>query len=296
MITIFTPTYNRAYTLPKLFESLEAQTSNNFEWLIVDDGSSDGTRELVEHFTTKADFKITYIYQENQGKHVAINTALDKVSTLYFFTVDSDDYLKDNAIELILKKLETIENSKNIIGIASPIEMIDNEGQIVASNINLQYEIMASLNEMAYKNKVIGEFSLILKTSVAKKYPYPVFSNEKFIVESVVSNRMDNNLKLLHITSSLVVGEYRIDGLTTQIKKILVNSPKGASLAYSEKMNNVSIPIVNRKLFTINYWDYESLNNSNFFFKLKKIKSLRLKIYLLSYFISRIFKKYTSIK
>lgn len=113
MITIFTPTYNRAYTLPKLFESLQAQTSNNFEWLIVDDGSSDDTRELVEHFITKADFKITYIYQENQGKHVAINTALDKASNLYFFTVDSDDYLINNALELIFKNWRPLKIQKH---------------------------------------------------------------------------------------------------------------------------------------------------------------------------------------
>ncbi len=163
-LTVFTPAFNRAHLLIRLYESLCNQTCQDFNWLIVDDGSTDETKALVSKWIEENKIPIAYIYQENQGKHVAINTALNKASTLYFFTVDSDDYLKDNAIELILKKLETIENSKNIIGIASPIEMIDNEGQIVASNINLQYEIMASLNEMAYQNKVIGEFSLILKT------------------------------------------------------------------------------------------------------------------------------------
>lgn len=290
MITIFTPTYNRAYTLSKLFESLQRQTSRDFEWLIVDDGSSDNTEELVDYFSKNADFKIIYIYQENQGKHVAINTALKNIQTPYFLTVDSDDYLKNNAVDIVYEKLTFIKDSKTIIGLASPIEMINNQGEAFP-NKSLQSEIIASQNEMAYEHNVIAEFSLILKTSVAKKYPYPIFQGEKFIVESVISNRMDNNFKLLHITSSIVIGEYRSDGLTAQIKKILSNNSKGASLAYNEKMNNSNIPFANRKSFVKNYWDYESLHNKNFLLKLKKISSIRLKIYILFYFINRIMKK-----
>lgn len=290
-LTIFTPTYNRAYILPKLFESLQSQTSKDFEWLIVDDGSSDNTKDLVEDFKSKANFKITYIYQENQGKHVAINTALRNINTSYFVIVDSDDYLKNNAISIIYEKLATIKDSKTIIGLASPIEMTNNEGNTIFSNKNLKSEIISSQIEMAYKYNVIAEFSLILKTSVAKQYPYPIFPDEKFIVESVISNRMNNNFKLLHITSSIVIGEYRIDGLTAQIKKILANNPKGASLAYNEKMNNFNIPFTKRKYFAKNYWDYESLTNKNFLLKLNKINSIRLKIYILFYFINRIVKK-----
>lgn len=290
-LTIFTPTYNRAYILPQLFDSLLAQSNKNFEWLIVDDGSSDNTKEIIEDFKSKVDFKIIYIYQENQGKHVAINTALQNINTSYLVTVDSDDYLKNNAISIIYEKLATIKDSKTIIGLASPIEMINNEGNTIFSNKILKSEIISSQIEMAYKYNVIAEFSLILKTSVAKQYPYPIFPGEKFIVESVISNRMNNNFKLLHITSSIVIGEYRIDGLTAQIKKILANNPKGASLAYYEKMNNSNIPFTNRKSFAKNYWDYESLNNKNFLLKLKKINSNRLKIYILFYFINRIIKK-----
>ncbi|MDY0929513.1 glycosyltransferase family 2 protein [Chryseobacterium sp. CFBP8996] len=288
MITIFTPTYNRAYTLPKLFESLQAQTSNHFEWLIVDDGSSDCTQELVEHFTARADFKITYIYQENQGKHVAINTALDKVSTPYFFTVDSDDYLKDNAIELIFKKLETIKNSKTIIGIASPIEMV-NDTDLPKNQ--LKSEIITTPFEMKYKHQIMGEFTLVYKTEVINKFRYPIFLGEKFIVESYITNRFKKDYKLLHISESIVVGEYRNDGLTMQSKNLLLNNPKGASLAFCEKANNDQIPFKERKILVKSYWDYESIFNTNFIQKLKKIKSIRLRIFIITFFFGRIFRQ-----
>ena len=288
MITIFTPTYNRAYILSKLFESLQAQTSNNFEWLIVDDGSSDDTRELVEHFITKADFKITYIYQKNQGKHIAINTALDKASNLYFFTVDSDDYLINNAIELIFKKLETIENSKNIIGIASPIKMVND---IDLPKNQLVSDIIATPFEMKYKHQITGEFTLIYKTEVINKFRYPVFIGEKFIVESYITNRFEKDHQLLHISESIVVGEYRNDGLTMQSKNLLLNNPKGASLAFCEKANNDQIPFKERKILVKSYWDYESIFNTSFIQKLNKIKSIRLRIFMISFFFGRIFRQ-----
>jgi glycosyltransferase involved in cell wall biosynthesis len=289
MITIFTPTYNRAYTLPKLFESLQAQTSKNFEWLIVDDGSSDDTEDLVSQFTKKADFKITYIYQENQGKHVAINTALDKIVTPHFFTVDSDDYLKDHAIELIYKKLETIKDPKTIIGLASPIEMVNNAD---TPKKELIADIIATPFEMKYKHQITGEFTLVYKTEIINKYKYPVFPGEKFIVESYITNRLKKEYRLLHISGSIVVGEYRNDGLTMQSKNLLINNPRGASIAFCEKANNKQIPFNERKSLVMNYWDYESIFNAQFFNKLNKIKDIRLKLFIITSFLQRIVRKY----
>lgn len=285
MITVFTPTFNRAYILSKLFDSLLAQSVKDFEWLIVDDGSTDNTKDLIIEFKKKADFKIKYIYQENQGKHVAINTALKNIPTPYFLTVDSDDYLKNSAIAIIYEKLPIIKNSKEIIGLASPIEMVNN---IDLPKHQLTKDIIATPFEMKYKHRINGEFSLVYKTEIINRYQYPVFLGEKFIVESYITNRFKKDYKLLHISESLVIGEYRNDGLTIQSKNLLVNNPKGASLAFCEKANNNQIPFSERKLLAKSYWDYESIFNTNFINKLSKIKSVRLKMFMLIFFSRRI--------
>ena len=99
MITIFTPTYNRAHTLPRLYNSLKNQSNKNFIWLIVDDGSNDETKTLVQGFVNEKIIEIRYIPQSNKGKHIAINNGLKNTHTEYFCVIDSDDYLAENAIQ-----------------------------------------------------------------------------------------------------------------------------------------------------------------------------------------------------
>jgi len=286
-LTVFTPTYNRAYMLPKLFESLQRQTAKDFDWLIIDDCSSDETEKLVKNLITKASFKIQYIYQENQGKHIAINTALKNIHTQYFTTVDSDDYLEDNAVKTIFEKIPLIDHSKDIIAIASPIKILNQvtDGRKVTSNI------VASTCDIIYQHKIQCEATLIFKTELAKKFEYPIFSGEKFMLESVVFNRMDETYKFLYIPESIVNAEYIPDGLTAQGKKKLIDNPKSAALAYKEKMNNLKIPLENRKIFAKNYWDYETLTNKSFASKISKIKGMTLKFYMITYFLRRYFSK-----
>ncbi|WP_051230466.1 glycosyltransferase family 2 protein [Epilithonimonas caeni] len=286
MLTLFTPTYNRATLLPTLFESLKKQSNKKFEWLIVDDGSTDNTREVIKSFIETSAFRITYLYQENQGKHIAINTAINYCNTEYFGTVDSDDYLKDEAIEIIYEKLEKIRYEKNIIGIASPLEMVDSKKNIV-TRPDIFAEITATPVEIGYTYKIYGEFTLVYKTEIIKKYQYPQFFGEKFIQESFITNRFDKEYKILHIPESVVIGEYRDDGLTAQSKQLLINNPRGAALVFCEKMNNPTIPFSARKKFVKNYWDFESINNPSFISKLHKIKNLRLKFSIIYYFSSK---------
>ena len=112
-ITILTPTYNRAGTLPKLFESLQGQTSKDFEWIVIDDGSKDNTTELVKEFVEKAEgFLVTYLKQDNSGKHVALNNGISKAQGELIFIVDSDDWLSDNAVETILEYREKYSSQK----------------------------------------------------------------------------------------------------------------------------------------------------------------------------------------
>lgn len=286
-LTIFTPTYNRAYLLPKLFESLQRQTAKDFEWLIVDDGSSDDTQKLINVLSNEASFKIQYFYQENQGKHVAINTALRNITTPFFTTVDSDDFLKDNAVETIFNKLPLIDRSQDIVALASPIKILHQNTE----SKKITKDTIATTYEMIYKHNVHGEATLIFKTELAKRFEYPAFSGEKFMLESVVFNRMDKMYKFLYIPESIVNAEYIPDGLTAQGKKKLIDNPKGAALAYKEKMNNHKIPLEYRKLFAKNYWDYENLTNKGFISKINKINGLTMKFYMITYFFKRLFSK-----
>ena len=113
-ITVFTPTYNRRKSLPRVFESLKMQTFRDFIWIIVDDGSTDDTESLVDEFKKKADFKIVYIYQKNAGKHSAINRALQETTSELFLIADSDDSFKANALEVFIDTWESIpEEERN---------------------------------------------------------------------------------------------------------------------------------------------------------------------------------------
>ncbi|MFV0144749.1 glycosyltransferase family 2 protein [Empedobacter falsenii] len=291
MITIFTPTYNRAYILPQLFESLLYQTNKNFEWLIVDDGSTDDTKELIEQFILKADFKISYLYQNNQGKHIAINTALDHIATKYFVTVDSDDIVLLNGIDLITRNLCHIDENEQIICLAFPHKQKSRDNYQV--NKEIPYTtIVSTPYEMLSKYGIFGEFSLVFLHQVHQKYKYPQFENEKFIKESVVYNRIFQIFKLIYFNFSIVESEYLNDGLTSNFRNLLYNNPKGAALSHLEKTNTTSYNLVDRLNEMESYWDYESVFNKSFFNKLMKVKSTRLKFLFLKNRILKIFSKY----
>lgn len=102
-LTVFTPTYNRAHTLERLYRSLCAQTCQDFDWLVIDDGSTDGTRALVQGFIDEGRIPIRYIYKENGGLYTGYNTAYADIETELNVCVDSDDAMPENAVEIILR-------------------------------------------------------------------------------------------------------------------------------------------------------------------------------------------------
>jgi glycosyltransferase involved in cell wall biosynthesis len=120
LLTVFTPTYNRASLLPELFASLQAQGDRRFRWLVVDDGSTDGTKALVESFQAAARFQIDYIYKENGGKHTALNAMLDVVETELVMIVDSDDYLLSDGVETVLRDYGNIADKSGASAIVYP--------------------------------------------------------------------------------------------------------------------------------------------------------------------------------
>lgn len=247
LLTIFTPTYNRSYVLKNLYNSLLNQNNYNFIWLIVDDGSTDDTRLLVENWIKEDLINIRYIYQLNQGKHIAHNTGISNCNTELFFCVDSDDYLLNNAVESILEEYKNIKNLKNISGILTirinrltklPI------GKTYLPN-NIKY---ASLGDLYEKYKFKGDTSLVFKTSILKQYLFPKIDGEKFIGEEYLYCQLDKYYKLLISDKEYYVCEYLDDGYTKNIFKTIYNNPKG----YME-LKKMKLSLSKDKSFFVRY-------------------------------------------
>ena len=231
-LTIFTPTYNRAYILPELYESLRKQTCKMFEWLIVDDGSSDNTEEIALKWQNESnDFPVRYYKKENGGKCSAINYGLDLAQGELFVVIDSDDTVTADAVQKIIDLEATITEKDKFCAVAF------NLGLTEKSTPNRIFD-------EAYKDATLlerytdfdGERAFVFYTEIHKKYKYPVFSGEKFITEAVVWNRMADDGYLVRFSNDIIcVYEYRDDGLTKAGNSIFINNPHGYGLWLKEK-------------------------------------------------------------
>ncbi len=232
LITVFTPTYNRAYCLHQLYESLLRQTSTNFEWLIIDDGSTDTTKDLVQGWMDENKISIQYVFQENQGMHGAHNTAYENIKTELNVCIDSDDCMPDNAIELIENKWNKVLNNKNIAGVVG-IDIFK-DGTIVGKSLP-QSITSSTLYNLYYKYKITGDKKLVLRTDVVKKYPkYPIFKGERFVPLGVLYLMIDQDYQLACLNKPICVVEYLADGSSLNIFKQYKNNPRG--FRYSRKI------------------------------------------------------------
>lgn len=256
MITIFTPTFNRAYILPILYRSLEEQTCKDFEWLIVDDGSTDDTESLIQDFKTECSFPIKYFKKNNEGKHIAINYGLQEATGSLFFIVDSDDHLSENAIEVLLSKYRTIQHNKDIAGVAIGYRSIKKNGEIIYSKPLREHEMLLTHNDLVYKEGITGDFATAFKTNIQKQFPYPRFEGEKFFRESYVYRQIGKKYKTLYIDDPIYFADYLEDGLTAKSWQMLKKSPQGASLFFKE-LSNESIPITAKINALDSYWDFQ---------------------------------------
>ena len=221
-ITVFTPTFNRGYLMNKLFHSLNSQTNKHFEWLIVDDGSIDQTGELVETFKEQADFEIRYFYQQNGGKHRAINHGLDLARGELFFIVDSDDSLTEDAIEKIFNNYSGIAFDNSFAGIAF------NKGfskkRIVGETFEGTYIDCDNLHRG--KHNILGDKAEVYRTDILKSIKFPVVDGENFMSEVVLWNEVARRgYKLRWFNDIIYFCDYLEDGLTKNSEKILFNNP-----------------------------------------------------------------------
>lgn len=266
MITIFTPAYNRADLLPRLYKSLKEQTVDVFEWVIVDDGSSDSTKQVVNGFIEEDVFPINYIYQNNKGKHFAINRGVKEARGELFWIVDSDDYLPRNAIALVKVKYNSISDNSKICGVAG--RRVYKNGEIVGNEF--AEDIISTSIDIRYKQKVTGDLVEVFKTSVMKEYPFPEIKGEKFCPEALQWNRIAQVYQLLFFNTGIYIADYQVDGLTSTIVKIRMKSSVASMLTYSE-LASYSIPLREKVKANINFWRFSFNSNKSFEEKLKMV-------------------------
>ncbi len=233
LLTVFTPTYNRAYTLPQLYTSLKNQTNKDFIWLIIDDGSTDNTNELIAKWKKENNVQIVYIYQENQGMHGAHNTAYANINTELNVCIDSDDYMPNDAVEKILTFWNE-KGNKNIAGIVGLDA--DKKGDIIGTKIPEKVK-KTTLTALYYKYRVKGDKKLVLRTEIVKQYPkYPIFADERFVPLDILYFNIEQDYKLLCINEVLCIVEYLEDGSTQNIFKQYLRHPKGFRYVRKERM------------------------------------------------------------
>lgn len=230
MITVFTPTYNRGYVIRRLFDSLCRQSSNDFEWVIIDDGSTDNTRSIVQEFIPSAKFPIRYYKTRNGGKHRAVNLGVQMASGELFFIVDSDDYITPDAIEKLSIHYQEIEHDDSIAGVCG-LRMYP-YGKI--NGLVRKFEILDTTTSGISKY-INGDMAEAIKISVLKEFPFPEIDGENFISEGIIWNRISNKYKIRYFFTPIYICEYLSDGLTKSIVKHHRKSPLGTLLVYKEQ-------------------------------------------------------------
>ena len=238
-ITVFTPTYNRAYIIEDLYRSLQRQTYRDFEWLVVDDGSADNTKELFESWQKEENFfPIHYVRQENGGKCRAINRGLEQAQGELFFTVDSDDYLTDDALEKVVAWDAELPDRSQYCG------FVGNRGTTPTETPNRLFEggyldgTALDRYTMVEPNHVLvdGERAFVFYTEVHRKYLYPEFPGEKFLTEAVTWDLMARDgYKMRYYNDIIWIWEYKPDGLTRAGYKVFLDNPQGTGLFFRQK-------------------------------------------------------------
>lgn len=226
-ITILTPTYNRAELLPKLYESLLGQTNSDFDWLVVDDGSTDGTSELIRGYMQEKKIRIFYERQLNAGKHTALNRGIAGIESELTFIVDSDDYLPENAVETILFYHGKYKDTPNLCGYS--FLRCHNDGRVNTAYFPEDEKIDTYLH-VRINGNIGGDKAEVFFTDILKRYPFPVFDGEKYMPEDVVWMRMSGPYQMVHINKNVYICDYLEGGLTNTGRRMKIYSPKGMML------------------------------------------------------------------
>lgn len=226
LLTVITPTYNRATYLKNLYVSLVNQTDKDFVWLIVDDGSTDNTKNIISSFAKEDKIQINYLYKKNGGKHTALNEGIKTISTPLTFIVDSDDELTADAIATISGYYQKYKNH-NICGFSFLRKFTNGSinGKLFTSDELISNHFECRINKNDYSDKAEVFF-----TKCLQEFPFPTFPNERFLGEDVVWAKMAQKYNMVYINKAIYISEYLETGLTKNRRINNIKSPNGCML------------------------------------------------------------------
>lgn len=249
-LTVFTPTYNRAYILENLYRSLQRQTCTDFEWLVVDDGSTDETEKLFETWMAEENpFPIRYYKKENGGKCRAINDGLEKAEGKLFLNVDSDDYLTEDAVEKILRWEAELPKDGKFCAVAGNL----GTARDVTPNTPLPGPYFDGTALDRY-GSIDGERAFAFYTDIHRRYPYPDCPGEKFMTEAVAWNRMAaDGYKIRYYNDIIWIYEYKQDGLTNAGYRLFLENPQGTGIFFREKAELLHYSLKDKLLLWYGY-------------------------------------------
>ena len=253
-ISILTSTYNRAKLLPNLYESLKDNLKYDvdFEWLIMDDGSSDNTKEIVQSFINENTMNIKYYYQENQGKMVAINNLVEKATGDLIMDCDSDDCFAKNAFGIIKENVDKLVQDPELYALL--FLKCDVSGEISGKKFK-QDNLKTTMFDLYFKDDVQGEKIILFNANIRKKYKHKIEQGENFITEARMYHEMDQDYKVLCINMPIIIGNYMNDGYTKNIKKVFMVNPKGYLKYFEEILNyNTDDILFKKRLYTIKHY------------------------------------------
>jgi glycosyltransferase involved in cell wall biosynthesis len=232
MLTVFTPTYNRAYCLENCYQSLVRQTCKDFIWLIVDDGSTDNTGDLVKKWKKEDRVEIQYVWQKNQGMHGAHNKAYEVIHTELNVCIDSDDYMPDDAVEKITTfwRQHGSDQVSGLIGLD-----YDTKNNIIGTKLPENID-QSTLFDLYYKYGVRGDKKLVYRTGLTKLYPYPVFQGEKYVGLAYKYYMLDKQYKMLLMNETICCVEYLPDGSSLNMLRQYRKNPRGFAFYRKELM------------------------------------------------------------
>ena len=248
-LTILTPAYNRKTELVRLYKSLLNQTNQNFQWLIIDDGSTDGTEELIETFTENK-FVLEYYKKKNGGKHTALNYGIKRAKGDFILILDSDDFLTDDAILKANNYWDKYKDNKTICGLSFLKK--HNDGSLTGKSFEGN-EIVSDHISFRYNNNLLGDMEEVYRTSILKRYPFPIFDEERFLSEAIVWNKIAFDYKTVYINEAIYICEYLDDGLSKNCLRTRIKCPIGTlenAKIFLDKRFKLYIRIKNSIIYT----------------------------------------------
>lgn len=251
-ISVVTPTYNRKHTLGKLYDSLKQNIDNKiaFEWLIMDDGSTDNTESLISEFILENKFPIKYFNQKNQGKMKALNNLIPEASGDLIVEIDSDDFFTPDAFKIIAEKYNYIKDDDSIYGMVFLRTAINATTTSIDKN-----NFKTTMFDLYFKHGLVGDTTMVFKTEIRKKYYHKLEKNEKFITEARMYNEIEKNYNIVFFKNAISICEYLEEGYSKNIYKEFFNNPFGYYHYFKEMFEiNMNGILLKKRLYIIKHY------------------------------------------